>query len=195
MNRLLLALAAIVLTVGIGACFVVRHEQKKTQAAEIQAQEHKGKADAYAEQARQVSEAQKDADTHITDADATVAKLRSEVARMRKAPVAPDPSPNTPSPDPEPAGQVVDLGPVVARLDALVAAQDVAIKERDRKILLIQSEADSWHKAHDERQAQVVQLEAALAAQKGLAAGQLWRGRIQGFAVGATSGYVAGRLR
>lgn len=133
--------------------------------------------------------------TQVSADDTTVAGLRAEVARLRAASRPAPTAPGAPeAPAPEPVGPPVDLAPLVAKQDELVAAltkENVDLKIQVNTLTLSR---DSWRLSAQDSAAEAVQLRAALAAQQGIAAANLWRGRIEGFAVGVASGYVAGRL-
>ena len=133
--------------------------------------------------------------TQVSIDDATVVSLRAEVAWLRAASRPAPAAPGAPeAPAPQPVGPAVDLAPLVAKQDELVAAltkENVDLKIQVNTLTLAR---DAWKGSADASAAEAVQLRAALAAQQGVAAANLWRGRIEGFAVGVASGYVTGRL-
>ena len=154
---------------------------------EQKAQEHKGRADAAVEAARRAKADEAKAWAGMADADAKAARAAELVAKLRNSPV-PDPGVVPPA----------DPGPLepVGLIDALteqVEAQREQIQARDGLILSLETQRDGWKRAHDERHRETVALRLALDGQKAAVDGALWRGRLQGFAVGIASGYLAGR--
>ena len=172
---------------GIGYLQGARSGEAKATQAEQQAQEHKGRADAAVESARRAQVDEAKARAEMADADAKAARAAELVARLR-ADRRPDPGVVPPA----------DPGPLepVGLIDALteqVEAQREQIQARDGLILSLEAQRDGWKQAHDERHRATVALSLALDGQKAAANGALWRGRLQGFAVGIASGYLAGR--
>ncbi len=164
-----------------------RSGQARSIEAEKQSQEAKGRADAAAESARRAQADEAQARAQVADADAKAARAAELVARLRNRPVS---APGV-VPDPGP----VSLEPV-ALIDALasqVEAERVRVAARDAVILSLEAQRDGWKRAHDDRQRETVALRLALEGQQAAVNGALWRGRIQGFAVGIASGYLAGR--
>ena len=184
----LVALGIVASAWGIGYLQGARSGEAKATQAEQQAQEHKGRADAQAEAARKADALQAQAQADKAKADAEAARLRAKLARAMAA---------------EPAGNPVhgaclhapvDTPDVVDSLkDALIEAQEAQIAARDREIVLITTSRDAWKAAHEDRQRETVALRLALDGQKAAVNAALWRGRLQGFAVGIASGYLAGR--
>lgn len=172
---------------GIGYLQGARSGQARSIEAEKQSQEAKGRSDAAAESARRAQENEAQARAQVADADAKAARAAELVAKLRNRPV--------------PASGVVppaDHGPLepVGLIEAMteqVEAQQEQIRARDGLILSLEAQRDGWKRAHDERQRETVALRLALEGQKAAVRGALWRGRIQGFAVGIASGYLAGR--
>lgn len=172
---------------GVGYLQGARSGQARSIEAEKQSQEAKGRADAAAESARRAQENEAQARAQVADADAKAARAAELVAKLRNRPV-PD-SGVVPGPGP------VSLEPA-ALIDALtsqVEAERVRVAARDAVILSLEAQRDGWKRAHDERQRETVALRLALEGQKAAVRGALWRGRVQGFAVGIASGYLAGR--
>jgi nitrogen fixation protein FixH len=172
---------------GVGYLQGARSGQARSIEAEKQSQEHKGRADAAVEAARRAQADEAQARAQLADADAKAARAAEVVAKLRNRPV-PD-SGVVPPADPGP------LGPV-ALIDALtsqVEAEQVRVAARDAAILSLEAQRDGWKRAHDERHKETVSLRLALEGQKAAVRGALWRGRVQGFAVGIASGYLAGR--
>ena len=172
---------------GVGYLQGARSGEVKASQAEQQAQEHKGRADAALEAARRAKADEAKARAQVADADAKAARAAELVAKLRNRPL--------PAPGVVPA---VDPGPLepVGLIEALteqVEAQQEQIQARDGLILSLEAQRDRWKQAHDERHRETVALRLALDGQKAAANGALWRGRLQGFAVGIASGYLAGR--
>lgn len=172
---------------GVGYLQGARSGQARSIEAEKQSQEHKGRADAAVEAARRAQANETQARARVADADAKAARAAELVAKLR--------ADRRPAPGVVPA---VDPGPLepVALIDALtsqVEAERVRVAARDAVILSMEAQRDGWKRAHDERQREAVALRLALEGQKAAVNGALWRGRVQGFAVGIASGYLAGR--
>lgn len=169
--------------------------QRATQ-AEKQADEHKGEAYALKAVAIEKDKALDAAEPRLAESRAKMDRLTAELSRLRASHASAEASAPRGASDFEPVpGPVVDLALVVAKQDELIKAQADVIQAQDVKISGLILSRDAWKGSAEAREAEAIQLRAALTAQQGLNAGALWRGRIQGFAVGIASGYVAGRLR
>lgn len=172
---------------GVGYLQGAKSGQARSIEAERQSQEHKGRADAAVEAARRAQADEAQARAQVADADAKAARAAELVAKLRA--------------DRRPASGVVpavDHGPLepVGLIEALteqVEAQQEQILARDGLILSLEAQRDGWKQAHDERHKETVSLRLALEGQKAAVNGALWRGRVQGFAVGAGLGFVGGR--
>lgn len=191
----------------IGACLVIgglwahscynrREVANQTQQAD---QSHASAIVHAAEGTVYDAQAQAQAD-ELKAAAAEVARLRAEVARLRSAaaPVpAPPQAPVLPEPEPVsmPVSAPVDLTPLVAKLDELVKAQDREIGGLKAQVATLTSARDAWKLTAQNSGREALQLRAALAAQQGLTKNALWKGRIQGLAVGLGTGYIVGRLK
>ncbi len=188
----LLALGALILIlVGLRAYSCVGTHQVDAHVQQAD-QHHEAATSSAAQGAAHDQEAQAH-EPQIQNDTAEVARLRAEVARLRHPAPAPPSSPDI-SPA-EPVAPPVDLSAVVAGQDLLIAAQDRQIQDQTLQIKTLSLARDSWRLSAQESAAEALQLRSALAAQQGLIKGALWRGRLQGFAVGLGSGYIAGRLR
>ncbi len=172
---------------GVGYLQGAKSGQARSIEAEKQSQEAKGRADAAAEAARRAQTNEAQARAQVADADAKAARAAELVAKLRA--------------DRRPAPGVVppaDPGPLepVALIDALasqVEAERVRVAARDAVILSLEAQRDGWKQAHDERHKETVSLRLALEGQKSAVNGARWRGRMEGFAVGAGLGFFAGR--
>ena len=142
------------------------------------------------------AQAQAQAD-ELKAAAAEVARLRAEVARLRRAaaqvPAVSQPA-AVPEPAPTPTQPPVDPA-LVAKLDELVQAQDREIGGLKAQVMTLTSSRDSWKLAAQDFQRAELQTRAALAAQQGLTRNALWKGRLQGLAVGLGTGCVIGRAQ
>ena len=175
------------------ASCVMSHKAAK--AEEHAAQSHESAAIHAAQGAihDQTAEAQAQ---EIKAAEREVERLRAEVARLRRPAPKPDPQTIPPEPSiPLPVQTPVDLAPVVAKLDELVKAQDHEISGLKAQVATITLARDSWKLAAQDSGREALQLRASLAAKDGLLKAERWKGRIEGFAVGLGSGYIAGRLK
>lgn len=183
----LVSLGIVAAAFGAGYLKGTRAGEAKATQAEQKAQEHKGRADAAVEAARRAQADEAKARSGMADADAKAARAAELVAKLRNRPV-PDPGVVPPA-DPGP------LEPVglIEALTEQVEAQREQIQARDGLILSLSAQRDGWKQAHDERHKETVSLRLALEGQKAAVNGALWRGRVQGFAVGIASGYLAGR--
>lgn len=94
--------------------------------------------------------------------------------------------------------QVQEVSVLVNDQKALIQAQDASIQGLQAQVISLTAARDAWKRSSDEGAREALNLRAALAQQQGLAKSALWRGRIQGFALGivagGSSGYVAGRF-
>lgn len=179
------------LVIGAGACVTSCYRHKAIVAIEQANIEH-GRADAQTATARALDEKAKEQAAIAKDAQARVDQLRAEVARLRVPKPA---SPAAPTVEPvSPVLPSVDLVPLVAKLDELVQAQDHEISALKGQLETVTHARDSWRLTAESSGREALQLRASLAAKEGLIKGALWKGRVQGLAVGIGSGYLAGRL-
>lgn len=124
-------------------------------------------------------------------AKATLAKSKARLANLPSAPPVPEPSPNPVAVDPE----LLALRAKNVAQAAVIFDQDRYIKTLELQLDTTTLSRDSWRTSAQASQAEVVQKNAVIAAQQGLIAGALLKGRLQGLAVGLGSGYLAGGLR
>lgn len=189
----ILVLAGVALSAVLVGSAVAGHYRAKSTAAELQASEAKGAADASKQQAQA-----KDAEIAAKDAslDAArndVARKVAELARLRAAlpasggPVLPD------APEPVVPG-VVDLAPLVHQQDEVIASQSVYITGLEARVSDLTTSRDAWRQSAADREREAAGLRIALEAQKALTKSALWKGRFQGLAVGLATGCIAGRL-
>jgi len=171
------------------------HKDNQAKAAQAQASQHQSAAQVYTTEAVKHDQAAADLQRQVQTGAATIVDLQREVARLRKASVVTHPE--TPKPnanDPVDLPAPVDLAPLVAKQDELIKAQEAQIGTLNTQVLHLTTARDDWKASSNEMVAEVVQLRATIAAQQGLIVGALWKGRIQGFAIGVAGGYVGGRL-
>jgi hypothetical protein len=186
-----LALLCLWLGLDVKSC----RTQKQAGAAVVQADQQHQAAVADASKGA-VYDTQAETQAVTVSADAvTVAQLRAEVARLRQAvPRAPQP-PSVPGlPAPEPVGVPVDLAPLVAKQDELI--QGLSKENADLKTLVVDltHARNSYHAAYDNSTKEAALRQIALEAQVSAVKASRWQGRIEGFAVGVVSGYVAGKV-
>ena len=204
-----LAAAAVVLAVVLGVWTWSCRARHQEQAASAQAAQHNTAAttaaaqggvhdQAAAAQAQTIHEAQARAEA----ANAEVARLRAALARVWPGGAGTPVSPTVPGlPGDQPGGAAPDLAPVVAAQDELIQAQaaqheadQVEIGALQLQVTTLTAARDAWRTAAQEREqeatAQRIAHEAALAA----AGAERWKGRIEGFLVGAAGGYLTGRV-
>ena len=193
------ALGALVTSYGTGYF----HGQKKlvgtVSAAELAISEERGRANALKEaDAAQATENAR-RDEVLAVSRAAMVKARNELAALRGVHPVSDPLPPTVV---QPGavgsgGSPVDvdgLSQLDKAKDEVILAQANYIEGQDAKISGMTISTGLKDKIIASQDRQIVGLHLALEAQKGLTKGALWRGRIQGLAVGAASGYLAGRL-
>jgi uncharacterized small protein (DUF1192 family) len=189
MTRLKIALGIFaglcLLALGFGAWQGMR-EGKEGQGVQKADQHHEAMVVAQAQAVISDQKAEDRKPTLKANSD-EVARLKAELAKV-KAGIPSD------GPSAESVPTYPDLRPVVAAQDQLIQAQDHQIQGLQAQVLDLTSARDSWRTSAKDSQQEAVQLRAALAAKDGLIKGALWKGRIQGFAVGIGSGYGAGRL-
>jgi len=191
-------LVGFALAVGLFGVMAMGLEKiRETQAAKAQTQADvaKGEAKAHADQAQAIP----DHSLELARATQDVAGARAEVARLKRLLAS---KPGDAGAHSDGAGQA-DL-PVVApdHRDELIAAQDALVGSLNGKITVLESaladetsRSGQWKAAYEASQRQAMAQEAATRAWKDAVTASRWSGRVQGFAVGIATGYVAGKLR
>ncbi len=175
------------LVVGIESCHrttETKHEQKDHEA--------KGRADAHEGEAGQADARAAAREGDLAQSKADTERLRLELERLRRRPVAVRPIEPGTSALAEP---VADLAPLVAKQDELIQALEKDNGLLRAQLIDVTAGRDKWRLTAKAREDQVFSLELALEAQKAMTRGALWRGRLQGFAVGFAAHDIAGRIR
>lgn len=130
----------------------------------------------------------------VQAAKASVARSKKRLADLPEVPLVPVPM----VPGSDSAAVDPELVALRARYLAqceVVSSQDRYIGELEGKVATLTLSADSWRGTAQARAQELVQANAVIAAQQGLIAGALLKGRLQGLAVGLGSGYAAGSIR
>ena len=194
---LLVVVGLMATSCGVGYFQASHRKAREAQAAMDQANQAHDSAITHAAQGAVYdaqAEAQKD---QLQAATSEVERLRKDVARLRKA--ADGHVPNAPATpvehEPDTTVPPVDLTPLVAKLDELVKAQDGQIDALQGSLVTMTLARDAWKRSCEEGGREALQLRASLAAREGLEKAALWKGRIQGLAVGTAIGYAGGRIR
>lgn len=191
-RRLILgAFVVVALAFGYGSCRQRRANARAAVGATAQAQadQHRDAATSHAAQGAiydQQAEAQKPA---LEQDAAEVAHHRAEVARLRRSAPAGPAAPAVSAP--EPVGPAVDLAPLVAEQDRLVAALTKENADLKTQVGTLALARDAWRAAAGDSAAEAVQLRAVIAAKEGLAEAAYWRGFRHGFLAGGVSGVAA----
>ena len=147
---------------------------------------------------------------HDADQDAgqlghVVAEREQEVARLRQALRKTEGKLDVANREPLP----VEDGPRIVALESRVAAltetvdaqknliqaQDASLQGVKAQLVTMTAARDAWKRTSEEGGREAVQLRAALAAKEGLEKSALWRGRLQGLAIGIGAGYLGGRIK
>lgn len=166
-------------------------EKKQESRYEQKASESKGRADEHAKAAVQAETVADEARQRAANAEAEARRIRAALAKRKvggpalpgvMAPVVPaDAAGGLPL-------DLVDLSPLVAAQDKQIAA----LKDENAALRVALKESKA---AFDAERDRANNLWLALEAQKAINKGSLWRGRIEGLAVGFAAGYVGGRLK
>ena len=182
----------------IGAiAFGVSHFASKVEAkAETQSHVDQGQALAHAQAAKELDAAVQDIKAKLVLAQANLDRITSErnaLLRKLKQPVSSGPValPNLPA---IPPGDPDVRDAVIAKDAEVIDAQAKVIEGQKVEITGLGASRDQWKATYEAESRRVAGLEIALAAQKHVSASGKWIGRLQGFAVGIGTGYVAGRL-
>jgi len=193
------ALVALVTSYGTGYF----HGQKKltgtVSAAELAISEELGRANTLKEaDAAQATENAR-RDEALAASRATMVKARAELAALRGVhPVSDTLPPTVVQPGAVGSGRspvdVDGLSQLVQKQDEVIKTQGAYIEAQDIKMNGMAISIGLKDKIIASQDRQIVGLQLALEAQKGLTKGALWKGRIQGLAVGAAGGYLGGRL-
>ncbi len=186
---LVIGLATAWIALGARSCVA----QRQVDAAMAQADQHHQQSTIHAAQGGVYDQQAEAREAALKDAEAKVASLRTEVARLRRAAPPAETHPG-PAAD-QPVDPPVDLAPLVAKQDELIAAQDVEITHLRAQTLDLTRARDAWRQSAQASAAEAVQLRAALAAKEGSARAERWKGRIEGLVVGVGIGYVGGKFR
>lgn len=198
--RPVLALAAVALVAVVGGSAASCHYRARLAEAVTQADKarqssaaHAAAGGAYDETAKAQRAQIEYALQETAKAHAETEKAKRELDRLR-AKRAADVQPVLPEIASD-SDLVIAQAQVIEKQDAEIKAQDAEIKGLRAHVVTITKSSDSWKLSAQESQREALQLRAALAAREGLETSALWKGRIQGFAVGLAGGYVGGRLK
>jgi hypothetical protein len=187
-----IAAAVLVIVFGLGYWQGQRKVAAIASQSENAANVAKGEADALKRQAQAQDAEIAAKDAGLEAARADVVRKVAELAKIKASLHTYDPvGPILPSEPVQPG--VVDLAPLVAKQDEVIQAQSYFIKGLETKIVDLTISRDWWKDAEGARSREAAGLRIALETQKALTKGALWKGRIQGLAVGIASGYVYGR--
>jgi len=198
-----LILASALLVAGVVGGFALSWQHHGTQV--VKAEQDAQTAKEQAIQARALAE-QKDKDAQAQKARADAAEKiadTSEAIFRAKAGKHSTLLPPLPAPPPDCAPfveRIQVLETQIADKDQTIEAGKVALDDKNKAIgeLKIQiadlgTSRDLWKKSADEERKRAACLEVALEAQKALTKQALWKGRLQGLAIGIGGGYLAGR--
>lgn len=176
---------------GLGAFASIQGSCESKQ--ETKASEAKGRADEHAQAGGNADVKAEQAGQRAAVAEVEVDRLRRELDRLKAQPRVAPPLVPAATPGGLPL-DVVDLAPIVAKQDQLIAAQDKQIQALKIQTLTLTQARDEWKAAFSAERDRATGLYLALEAQKSMTKAALWRGRFQGVAVGFAAGYVSGRL-
>ena len=183
-----IALVCLSLSFGVGYFAGQRKAANQSMQAENAANIAHGVADATKQQAEK-------ADADLASQAPKLAEARADVVR-KAAVLAAARTATTPQPPADPAPiDVAALAPMDRAKDELIAAQKVYITGLESQNATLVISRDAWKATSTARDVENLNLRAANAAKDGLIAGALWKGRLQGLAIGIASGYVTGRIQ
>lgn len=185
-------LLALCLAVGGGYWYAQHKAAQVVQESEARANVAKGEADASKSQALAKDKEIEVKDVDLAAARAEMAQRIAELARVKASLHAAPATPPVVHDQPIQPG-VVDLAPLVKLQDEVIRAQSEVVAQQETKIINLTASRDLWKGSSEAREREAAGLRIALEAQKSLTKGALWKGRIQGLAVGLGAGYLAGR--
>lgn len=185
------------LTYGLGYRAGQAKVSQRAETAENEANVARGERETYKRQAEAKDQEIAARDAGLDAARNNLRRAEQELARskMERPPVVPVPLPAIPG---TPVG---DLGveggwrDLVGRQEAVIQAQAYYINGLETKISDLTISRDAWKASAQAGEREAAGLRIALEAQKSLTKGALWKGRIQGLAIGLGSGYVLGRAQ
>jgi len=184
-------------TFGAGYWYGAKRNQAKATEAETQANIAKGEADAFKAQAQAKDKEIEAKDSTLEAAKARLHRAEQELARSKvvRPAMVPVPVPATPSTPLGDMGMAEPGRDLAGRQEAVIEAQSNLIKLQETKIADLTISRDAWRDAEAARSREAAGLRIALEAQKSLTKSALWKGRIQGLAIGIGGGYAIGRIR
>lgn len=210
-RRILYALAGVAaaLLIGWGVTSLAdAYHQREAQRQEQVSKQQDQEAQQHASAAQSIPDHSATVQATQAAADATkegVARAREQVARAERDLAT---HAGLPVPVPVAAGSAQHAPVAPDPRDAVIASQKVLIEAQDGRIKALeaanaealnafrdeQARSEQWHQAFiHEQQARMAQ-EAATRAWKQAVKESLWKGRIEGFAVGIATGYAGGKL-
>lgn len=178
-------------TFGAGYWYAGNRNQSKVTQAETQANIAKGERDAITAQAQAKDKEIAAKNAAIVADKRALARANAEIQRIKDLPPVVPVGPGTP-----------DLSPVVERQRELIAAYEVGklaseqfTKGLETKIADLTISRDLHIKRAEAGEREAAGLRVALEAQKSLTKNALWKGRLQGLAIGLGTDYVIGRAQ
>ena len=178
---------------GIASGLEAVHQHQGTQQTEVshqqdqEAQSHAQAAQSIPDHSEALAQAQNDVD-----------RARAEVARLKRILAA---KPIVPLPATPNAGSSVPSVMDGDNRDQIIASQDVLIQAQDKQIATLklaltdeQARSAQWQAAFEHEQKARMAQEVATKAWMSAVKESRWKGRLEGFAVGAAIGYVGGKL-
>ncbi|MBA4274834.1 MAG: hypothetical protein C0436_04175 [Alphaproteobacteria bacterium] len=182
-------------TFGAGYWQGTKRNQAKVTQAETHANIAKGERDAITAQAQAKDQTIAAKDAAIAADKKALARANAEIQRIKDRPPVVPVGPGTANTSP-----VVECRRELTAARELIAAYEVGklaseqfTKGLETKIDDLTISRDLWKASTEAGAREAAGLRIALEAQKSLTRNALWRGRIQGLAIGLGSGYVIGR--